>query len=102
MYNPKSGKATEFIDDREILDSLEYAQKNKNNKEVIDAILEKASAMKGISHREAAVLLECELEEENKKIEKLAKEIKQRNVCSVVSVKLLCQWLHLLSISSLQ
>lgn len=47
MYNPKSGKATEFIDDREILDSLEYAQKNKNNKEVIDAILEKASAMKG-------------------------------------------------------
>ena len=36
MYNPKSGKATEFIDDREILDSLEYAQKNKNNKEVID------------------------------------------------------------------
>lgn len=78
MYNPKSGKATEFIDDREILDSLEYAQKNKNNKEVIDAILEKASAMKGISHREAAVLLECELEEENKKIEKLAKEIKQR------------------------
>ena len=32
MYNPKSGKATEFIDDREILDSLEYAQKNKNNR----------------------------------------------------------------------
>ena len=61
MYNPKSGKATEFIDDREILDSLEYAQKNKNNKEVIDAILEKASAMKGISHREAVVLLEREL-----------------------------------------
>ena len=78
MYNPKSGKATEFIDDKEILESLEYAQKNKNNKEVIDAILEKASAMKGISHREAAVLLECELEEENKKIETLAKEIKQR------------------------
>lgn len=45
MYNPKSGKATEFIDDREILDSLEYAQKNKNNKEVIDADIRK-----GICH----------------------------------------------------
>ena len=71
MYDPKSGKATEFIDDQEILDSLEYAKKNKNNKEIIDAILEKASAMKGISHREAAVLLECELEEENEKIREL-------------------------------
>lgn len=77
-YDPKSGIADEFINDAEILESLRYAEENKNNKEVIDAILEKAREMKGISHREAAVLLECELEEENKEIERLAKEIKER------------------------
>ena len=77
-YNPKSSIADEFINDAEIRNSLEYAQENKNNKEVIDAILEKARKMKGITHREAAVLLDCELEEENREIEKLAKEIKER------------------------
>jgi 2-iminoacetate synthase len=78
QYNPKSGVADEFINDKEIRESLAYAEENKNNREVVDAILEKARNMKGISHREAAVLLECELEEENKEIEKLAKEIKER------------------------
>lgn len=78
MYNPKSSVATEFIDDAEILESLEFAKANKSNKELIDSILDKAREMKGISHREAALLLECDLEEENKEIEKLAKEIKQR------------------------
>ena len=77
-YNPKSSIAREFINDAEIQESLVYARKNRNNKEVIDAILMKAREMKGISHREAAVLLECELEEENQEIEKLAKEIKER------------------------
>ncbi len=78
MYNPKSGIATEFIDDAEIQESLKYAKENKSNKELIDSIIEKAKEMKGITHREAAVLLECDLEEENKQIEALAKEIKQR------------------------
>ena len=78
MYNPKSGIATEFIDDAEIRKSLEYAEKNKRNKELIDSILKKAWEMKGISHQEAAVVLECELEEENQEIQKLAKEIKKR------------------------
>jgi 2-iminoacetate synthase len=77
-YNPKSSIADEFINEAEILESLDYAQKNKSNKEEIDRILEKAREMKGISHREAAVLLECDLEEENKEIEKLAKAIKER------------------------
>ena len=77
-YNPKSSIAREFINDAEIQESLAYARQNRNNKEVIDAILMKAREMKGISHREAAVLLECELEEENQEIEKLAKEIKER------------------------
>lgn len=78
MYNPKSSKATEFIDDQEILETLAYAQENKHNKELIDAILEKAKTCKGLSHREAAVLLECDLEEENHRIFSMAKEIKQK------------------------
>jgi 2-iminoacetate synthase len=78
MYNVKSKVATEFIDDGEILESLEYAKQNKNNKKLINEILEKAKEFKGLSHREAAVLLECELDEENEKVYKLAKEIKQK------------------------
>lgn len=78
MYNPKSSKATEFIDDQEILETLAYAQENKHNKALIDGILEKAKTCKGLSHREAAVLLECDLEEENHRIFSMAKEIKQK------------------------
>ncbi|MCE5220846.1 MAG: [FeFe] hydrogenase H-cluster radical SAM maturase HydG [Clostridium sp.] len=78
MYNVKSKIATEFIDDKEILESLEYAKVNKNNRELINEILEKAKECKGLSHREAIVLLECELEDENEKIYKLAQEIKQK------------------------
>lgn len=78
MYDVKSKKAEEFINDEEIKDSLSYAMENKSNKELIDSILEKAKEMKGISHREAAVLLECDLKEENEKMYQLAKEIKNR------------------------
>lgn len=78
MYNPKSLKAEEFINDEEIRETLAYAEENKRNRELIDEILDKAENMKGVSHREAAVLLECELEEENKRIFELAKKIKDR------------------------
>ena len=78
MYNVMSPKAEEFIDHQEILDSMAYAESNKNNKEVIDAILEKALEYKGLTHREALTLLDCELEEENQRIFALAKEIKQK------------------------
>lgn len=78
MYDVKSSKATEFISDQEILETLQYAKENKHNKEVIHQILTKAKSCQGLSHREAAVLLECELEEENKQIEKLAREIKEK------------------------
>ncbi len=78
MYDPKSSKATEFIDDQEILDSIAYAEQNKNNRELVDAILKKAAECKGLPHREAAVLLECELPEEKERIFALAKEIKQK------------------------
>ena len=78
MYNAKSPKASEFINDEEILESLEFASRNKNNREVIEKILQKAKACKGISHREALTLLDCDLEDENQKMYDLAKEIKQK------------------------
>ncbi len=77
MYNPKSHKAEEFISHQEILDTLEYAQKNKNNVEVVDKILEKARLKKGLNHREAAVLLDCDIPEKVEEIYALAREIKQ-------------------------
>ncbi len=77
MYNPKSHKAEEFIDHQEVLETLEYAEKNKNNIEVIEKILEKARLEKGLTHREAAVLLDCTIPEKNAEIFKLAEKIKQ-------------------------
>lgn len=77
MYNPKSHKAEEFISHQEILDTLEYAQKNKNNIEVVDKILEKARFKKGLTHREASVLLDCDIPEKVEEIYALAREIKQ-------------------------
>lgn len=78
MYNPKSAVAEEFINDQEILDTIEYAKENKNNFELIEKILEKASEMNGLTHREAAVLLECEDPQVVEKIYTLAKKIKER------------------------
>ena len=77
MYNPKSSKAEEFISHEEILETLKYAEENKNNIELIDKILEKAREQKGLTHREASVLLACEIEEKNKEIEELARKIKK-------------------------
>lgn len=70
--------ATEFIDDTEIKETLDYAQKNKNNRELIASILEKAETCKGLSHREAMVLLDCELDDMTEKMFDLARRIKQR------------------------
>ena len=78
MYNPKSLKAEEFIDHQEILDSLAYAKENRGNREVVFEILEKAKKAKGIDHREAAVLMECDIPEANEEIRKLAVEIKEK------------------------
>ena len=67
-YNPSSKKAEEFINHEEILETLSYAEKNKNNVELIDRILAKARLRKGLSHREAAVLLDCEIPEKVEEI----------------------------------
>lgn len=85
MYDPKSLKAEEFIDDTEIRETLEYAEKNKNNHELIEKILAKAAPKKtgrgvecsGLSHREASVLLACDDPKVIEKIYALAREIKE-------------------------
>ena len=85
MYDPKSLKAEEFISDEEILATLAYADENKNNVELIDSILEKARPRKtdkgtfcaGLTHREASVLLACEIPEKIQEMYALAEEIKQ-------------------------
>ena len=77
MYNPKSLKAEEFISDEEIRETLDYAEKNKNNKELIRAILEKAKERKGLPHREASVLLSCEDPEIIAEMYDLAEQIKK-------------------------
>ena len=61
IYDPKSHKAEEFINHEEVLASLDYAEKNKHNVELIDQIIAKAKLRKGLSHREAAVLLDCDI-----------------------------------------
>ena len=78
MYNPLSVKATEFIDHQEVLDSLEEASRESKNRERVEEILEKAALLKGITHREAAILLECQEPDLEERIYALAKEIKHR------------------------
>lgn len=76
-YNPASKIAEEFINHEEILETLQYAEENKNNEELITKLIEKARLCKGLSHREASVLLACEIEEKNQEIYELAAKIKQ-------------------------
>ena len=77
MYNPKSMKADEFISDEEIRETLSYAEKNKDNIELIDSIIEKAKLRKGLNHREASVLLACENQEKLDEVYALAEQIKK-------------------------
>ena len=77
MYDPKSKCADNFIDHEEIMETLAWAEKNKKNEELIGEILEKARLRKGLSHREASVLLACELPSANEQIYELAEQIKK-------------------------
>ena len=102
IYNPKSMKAEEFINDAEILDTLRYAEENKDNIELIDKILDKARPRRtengvhceGLTHREASVLLACQIPDQ-------ARILRQPNcyVCSALSFQLLRKRLRLLSLS---
>lgn len=83
-YNPKSLRAEEFINHEEILDTLRYAEAHKHDVALIDALLEKARPQPtaggvhcaGLTHREASVLLACDIPEKVAEIYKLAEEIK--------------------------
>ncbi len=77
MYNVKSKKAQEFISDQEIMESLQYAQENKRNVKLINEILSKARQRKGLSHREALVMLDCEFEEKNQELFEITRQIKE-------------------------
>lgn len=77
MYDVNSKHAEDFINHEEILETLAYADENKHNTALIDALIEKAKKRKGLSHREASVLLACDLEEKNQEIFKLAEQIKK-------------------------
>ena len=77
MYDPKSMCADDFIDHQEILDTLSYAEQHKSDAVLIDSIIEKAKERKGLSHREASVLLACDIEEKNQEIYALAEQIKK-------------------------
>ena len=84
IYDPKSLKAEEFINHEEILETLRYAEENKHNVELIDSLLEKARPKKtangvhceGLTHREASVLLACDIPEKVEEMYRLAEEIK--------------------------
>ena len=77
MYDVYSKCADDFINHDEILETLAYADENKNNLPLIDSLIEKAALRKGLSHREASVLLACDDEERNQKIYRLAEQIKK-------------------------
>lgn len=78
MYDAKSLKAEEFISDNEIRSTIEYAADKAGDRELVKNILEKARACKGITHREAAVLLECTDVDLIEQMYALAREIKHK------------------------
>ena len=77
IYDPKSRIADEFINHEEILQTLDYAEQNKHNEQLISEIIEKAKERKGLTHREASVLLACDLPEKTQEIFSLAEQIKK-------------------------
>ena len=76
-YDPKSSHAEEFIHHGEIEETLAYGEANRTNRELIDEILAKARERRGLTHREAMVLLDCGLEDKNQEIYELAEQIKK-------------------------
>ncbi|MDU3687907.1 MAG: [FeFe] hydrogenase H-cluster radical SAM maturase HydG [Anaerococcus hydrogenalis] len=77
-YDVKSKNAEEFINHEEILESLDYGRNHKNDRKLIKEILEKAKKARGLSHRDAFVLLSCQEEDLNEEIFSLAKKLKEK------------------------
>ena len=105
MYKADSKIAEEFIDHQEILETLEYARSNKSNRALIEQLIDKAARCKGLSHREAALLLECDQPDLIERIFHLAQEIKHKFygnrivMFAPVPFQLLCERMCLLSLS---
>ena len=110
MYNKNSLKAEEFINDEEVLRTLDYAEKNKNNLSLINDILEKARPVKtgrethckGLTHEEASVLLACDDKDVLKKIYLGFDEI--QSICSLLiaqNIEFLLLYKDALPVSSL-
>lgn len=78
MYQVNSKIAEEFIDHQEILDTLDYARTHKDDRALIEALIDKAAQCKGLTHREAALLLECDQPDLLERIFQLARDIKQK------------------------
>ena len=78
MYNPKSAEASEFINHEEIVATLAFAAANKSKRELIEQTIDKAAQGKGLSHREASLLLECDQPDLNERMYELAKKLKQK------------------------
>ena len=106
MYDVYSKHADDFINHEEILETLAYADENKTNEALIDSILAKARLRKGLSHREASVLLACQMEERIRKSTNWQNRLKRflrqpdRHVRTALSVQLLRKRLYLLPVSS--
>ena len=77
MYDVKSLDSINFIDHNEIMETLAWAEKNKNNEKLIDDIIQKAKEKRGLTHREALILLDCTLDDKNNEIFSLAEKIKK-------------------------
>lgn len=77
-YNPKSLKAEEFISHEEILNTIDYVEKNRSRQDLVMELLERARDCRGLNHREAALLLSCDIPEADAAIRNLAAELKQK------------------------
>ena len=78
MYDKRSEKAAEFIDHDEIMQTMAYARENRHDRALIGEILDKAAQGEGLTHRQAALLLECGEQDLNDRIFTLARRLKQR------------------------
>ena len=78
MYDPKSRHAADFINREEIEETLRWADEHKSDRPLIESLLEKAKLAKGLTHREAAVLLLCDIPECNEQILHIARDVKER------------------------
>lgn len=77
-YNIKSAHAGEFISDAEIKETMAFAAAHRSDRKLIGEIMDKARECKGLTHREAAVLLECDQQDLTEEMFTLARDIKQR------------------------